>query len=264
MQYLDNGSHNKRLHPGFACHDAFVCVALAEQGVIGATRIIEGKMGFLHAYSPNEDMDLSRLVEDLGTDWRFVDTALKPYPACRMTHGVIEVAGKLGKVHRGKEVKKIEIRLRTANMSLVGERTPNKLHPEREVDAQFSAYFQCAHAWLYGSEQGVQAYTRLGDHRVHELSDKIFCITDDEDPATEMMGCILNVGFDDGGKEQVKMRYALGEKQNPFSRDQVEKKFRACVSVFWDGERMKDVMGAVDSICEGHKEGTKQLMALVA
>lgn len=37
MQYLDNGSWNKRLHPGFAVHDAFMCVNLAEAGVIGST-----------------------------------------------------------------------------------------------------------------------------------------------------------------------------------------------------------------------------------
>ena len=270
MQYLDNGSHNKRLHPGFACHDAFMCVALAEKGVIGATRIVEGKMGFLHAYSPNEEMDLSRLVKGLGTDWRFVATALKPFPACRMAHGVIEIAAKLGKKYKGEQVKKIKIKLRTANMSLVGERTPNKLHPHREVDAQFSAYFQCAHAWLYGSDQGVQAYTRLDDQGIHDLSDKIYCITDDEDPATKEMGSVLSVELEDGGKEKVEMRYPLGEKENAFTREQVEKKFRGCVGAFWEEGRVKEVMSAVDGICNGDVKGggrdggVRDLMGLVA
>jgi 2-methylcitrate dehydratase PrpD len=146
MQYLDNGSHNKRLHPGWAVRDAFECVALAEQGVIGATRILEGKMGFLNAYSPNPDQDLGRLVKGLGETWVFVETSLKPYPACRMTHGSIEAADLFAQKRRGKgsknnkalidEIESIEVRLRTANMSLVGDRTDNKVHPRAEVDGQ--------------------------------------------------------------------------------------------------------------------------------
>ncbi|KAI7693460.1 hypothetical protein KC353_g18491, partial [Hortaea werneckii] len=33
MQYLANGAWNKRLHPGFAVHDAWVCVGMARAGV---------------------------------------------------------------------------------------------------------------------------------------------------------------------------------------------------------------------------------------
>ena len=42
MQYLSNGSLNKRLHPGFAAHDAFICCAFAEAGVKGAAQPLEG------------------------------------------------------------------------------------------------------------------------------------------------------------------------------------------------------------------------------
>ncbi|KAI7355323.1 hypothetical protein KC346_g12183, partial [Hortaea werneckii] len=36
MQYLANGAWNKRLHPGFAVHDAWMCVGMARGGVVGA------------------------------------------------------------------------------------------------------------------------------------------------------------------------------------------------------------------------------------
>ena len=41
MQFLENGSWNKRLHPGFAAYDAFLCVHLAEAGVHGAEKCFE-------------------------------------------------------------------------------------------------------------------------------------------------------------------------------------------------------------------------------
>ena len=242
-----------------------MCVALAEADVIGATRIIEGKMGFLHAYSPNEDMDLNRLVAGLGKEWHFTATALKPYPACRMTHGVIEAAGKLGRKYGSEEkVKKIEIRLRTANMSLVGEPTRNKIHPEREVDAQFSAYFQCAHAWIYGSDEGVKAYTRLEDKEIYSLCDKIQCTTDDEHPATQQMGSVLSVEIENGEVEVVEMPFPLGEVEHPFVREQVEKKFRSCVATVWDEKKQQQIIQAIDGVCQGGKGAVKELMALVA
>lgn len=160
MQYLDNGSWNKRLHPGFAAHDAFMSVALAEAGVIGATRSFEGTNGFLMGYSPNPKKDLKRLTTGLGHQWEFLVSALKPFPACRATHVHIEMADKLKQTRAAAgKIKKITISLSTPNMTLVGEPLPNKIHPENVIDAQFSAYYQYAHAYLYGAAQGMRTST---------------------------------------------------------------------------------------------------------
>lgn len=282
MQYLDNGSHNKRLHPGFACHDAFVCVALAEAGVIGATRIIEGKMGFLNAYSPDADKDLNRLVAGLGTDWTFLDTALKPYPACRMTHGVIEMAdllsqkrqkaGSKDKKTLSEDVKSITVPLRTANNSLVGDPTPNKIHAKVEVDGQFSAYYQAAHSYLYGSTSGVLAYdpARLNDPDLHALCDKITVVVDDQDPELAGMGSKLFIAYKDGTKEEMKRPFPLGEKEHPFTRDKVEEKFMGCFGTVFGEEKAKQMIELVDALDESRSKGkggsgnVKQIMELVA
>jgi 2-methylcitrate dehydratase PrpD len=278
MQYLDNGSHNKRLHPGFACHDAFVCVALAEAGIIGATRIIEGKMGFLNAYSPDPDKDLGRLVADLGSDWTFLDTALKPYPACRMTHGLIEMAeilsqqrqkaGSKDKKALADDIKKITIRLRTANDSLVGDPLPNKIHAKCEVDGQFSAYYQTSHSYLYGSTSGVLAYDpdRLNDPILQGLCDKITVMVDDEDPELAGMGSKILVEYDDGGKEEMSRPFPLGEKEHPFTRDKVEEKFMGCFAAVFGKEKAKQMIELIDSLGaeKGESSSVKEIMALVA
>lgn len=273
MQYLDNGSHNKRLHPGFACHDAIVCVTMAEHGVIGASRIIEGKNGFLKAYSPREDKDLNRLVDRLGEKWVFTETSVKPYPACRMTHGAIEMADIIANKRRAKgvstpadlikDIKSLEIRLRASNMILVGDRIPNKVHPKAEVDGQFSAYFQVAHAYLYGTQDGVKAYTRLDDKDIYALCDKITCVTDDEDAGLAGMGSRIIVQYEDGSKEDMTTTFPLGEAEHPYKREDLERKYRGGMVPVYGEKKTEEVLKTVDAITRG--EGSVQaLMKLLA
>ncbi|EXJ89615.1 hypothetical protein A1O3_02682 [Capronia epimyces CBS 606.96] len=258
MQYLANGSWNKRLHPGFAVHDAFVCVALAEAGVVGAASILEdAKFGFLHAYSPKQDKDLHYLVADLAVRWEFLETSLKPFPACRMTHGFIEHAAKLGRDRDSDrsqslgppQVKRITLSLSPNNLLVVGAPTPNKIHPENMVDAQFSAYFTTANSFLYGSDNGVRCYEpdRLRDPAIRALADKIVCVAD---PSIKQFGSKIRVEYADGHGDpvEVDIPYPLGEAQHPFTRDQVDAKFFSLVNPVLGEERARRIKSVVDDI----------------
>ncbi|KAI9655530.1 MAG: hypothetical protein M1821_005323 [Bathelium mastoideum] len=244
MQFLFNGSHNKRLHAGFAVHDAFICVALAEAGALGATRIIEGNFGFLNAYSPNPNKDLRRLTEGLGTQWEWLASALKPYPACRMTHGFIEMAGDLANNSK-KEVTSITCALSPSNFSVVGQHTPNKVHPENVVDAQFSAYFQTAYAWTYGSNTGVAAYNRLKDSKIHNLCERITCI---EDSSLVGFGSWMKVKFVDGSETQRNTPFPLGEVEHPYTRDRVDQKFFSLATQVYGEDNAIHIRDVVDNI----------------
>ncbi|KAI0470310.1 2-methylcitrate dehydratase PrpD [Xylaria cf. heliscus] len=243
MQYLENGSWNKRLHPGFAVHDAFVCVSLAEAGVLGAARSIEGKYGLLHAYSPRTEHDLAFLTAGLGGRWDFLETALKPYPACRMTHGLIEVAGQYGTLYKDRVVDKITVSLSAENHIVVGARVPNKLHPSNLVDAQFSAYFQLAHAWFYGSDTGIEFAGRLNDERIHELSEKITIVTD---PTVKAFGSKIHVQFEGGQSHQADIPYPLGEVEHPLSKQQIETKYFSLVTPVVGETMANEIKSAVE------------------
>lgn len=250
MQYLDNGSWNKRLHPGFAVHDAFVCVSLAEAGVIGATKIIEGKMGFLHAYSPNEEKDLQRLTEDLGSHWEWLRSSLKPYPACRMTHAFIEIAGNLHNAHNSgqvapSDIDNIVLTMTSANFSLVGDPTPNKIHPENVIDAQFSAYYQVANALLYGSATGMQAYHKLEDSTIHSLCDKISV---NKDESIKQFGAKLQITWADGRSETIEQAFPLGEEQHPFTRDRVDEKFLSLAAPVYGKGKAAEIIKLIDTM----------------
>lgn len=254
MQYLENGSWNKRLHPGFAVHDAFLCTAFAEAGVIGAAKIFEGTFGFLQGYSPKADKDLEYLTSDLGQRWEFLETSLKPFPACRMTHGFIEHAAKFG-YDKGNvtpaEVKAITLSLSPNNVSVVGAATKNKIHPENMVDAQFSAYFTTANSFLFGSDNGVRCYEqdRLLNPEIRQLCDKITCLADG---SLRQFGSKLRIDYENGTFDEVVIPYPLGESQHPFTRDQVDAKFFGLVQPVLGEQRAVAIRDTVNEI-EKHR-----------
>ena len=244
MQYLENGSWNKRMHPGFAAHDAFVCVALAEAGVVGATKIIEGKFGFLHAYSPRPNKDMERLTRDLGSEWTWLASSLKPYPACRMTHGFIEMAGKLGDVKRD-DVEHITLTMNPQNYLLVGQTIPNKLHPKNSIDAQFSAYYQTANAWLYGANTGWKAYSKLNDEALHEMCDRISVV---QDSSCWNFECRIKVRWTDGKEMEQVLLEPLGEVSHPYTRDKVDEKFHSLADPVYGAQKAETVIKMIDDI----------------
>lgn len=253
MQYLDNGSWNKRLHPGFAVHDAFMCVSLAEAGVVGATKIIEGKMGFLQAYSPKQDKSLDRIVADLDKEWVWLSSSLKPYPACRMTHTFIEMAGNFRASRRTDvdDVASIKLKMSQSSYLLVGQPTPNKVHPMNNIDAQFSVYFQVANALLHGSDTGIQAYQRLQDQQITSLCDRI---TVQADTSMKGFSGVMAITWASGEVDTAQMDFPLGETQHPFTRDKVEAKFQSlAVPVFGETKASK-ILRLVDGLEKGSIE----------
>ena len=251
MQYLENGSWNKRLHPGFAAHDAFLCVALAECGVVGAKKALEGKFGHLQAYSPGSK-DLRRLVDGLGEQWCFLDSALKPFPACRMTHGYIEMAADIASAWQGR-IESIILTSTPANFPIVGAPTPNNVHPENTVDAQFSAYYQTAHAYLYGANTGWKAYDpmRMTDEKIHEICSQITVVADDK---LEILGSTMTVNFADGTSTERKVPFPLGEKVHPFTEEAAFAKFLGLIEPVYGRTTALSIRDLLDKL--GGTEGS--------
>ncbi|RMY55488.1 hypothetical protein D0865_04148 [Hortaea werneckii] len=291
MQYLANGAWNKRLHPGFAVHDAWVCVGMARAGVVGAEGPLEGGSGVLRGYTAEpEGVDLGRLVGGLGMDedggrkgwgkegWEVCRSSLKPFPACRMTHGFIEMGGELGgewgrsrmvdgadsaggrgrsddgdAVGRGRplpeDIEGIELFMSPENFILIGDPTPNKRHPTNNIDAQFSAYFQVAHALLYGAKTGdMAAYSRLGDAGINALTEKVVVRTDD---GMKQFSARMKIRWNGGEVVERSQEVPLGEMEHPFTRERVVEKFHALADPEVGEERAREILRLVDGLAGG-------------
>ncbi|KAL1965981.1 hypothetical protein VTN77DRAFT_4921 [Rasamsonia byssochlamydoides] len=283
MQYLANGAWNKRLHPGLAAHDAFLCIALAQAGVFGAEKAIEGDHGFLHAYTSRQNSrdDLESIVDGLGSQWMLMGTAIKPYPACRCAHPGIDLAAALRlspknqQKHTGNDtgqshdkishIESLRLDLSPSFYNLVGEPLPNKIHPSNIVDSQFSGYYHVAVAWLYGAQPSWAVYDHLRDEQVHALADRI-TITRDNPDFTTPLQAHLTVCYVDGSEESRFQDAPLGEpEKNPIPLDVIYDKFRSLVEPVWGVDRARRVREIVESIADDKGSMTvNDLMRLVA
>lgn len=250
MQFLENGSWNKRLHPGFAAYDAFLCVHLAEAGVLGAAKPLEGRFGAFHAFS-SRTPDLEGLTQHLGVDWQFLGTALKPFAACRMTHGAIDLASDIAASAGRENVDSITVSIRQECVNIVGLPAPNKIHPENIVEAQFSIYYQVAVAWFYGASMGWAVYDKLHDERVRQLSERITVVADQEINGLETK---LAVKYTDGTCKGDSLLRPLGEESNPFTKDRVDQKFFGLASPVYGDDTARLIKDLVDGF-EGSSVG---------
>ncbi len=144
-EWRADGSWIKRLHPGRAAHSGVLAARLAREGFTGPATIIEGDNGFINAFSYGEKLDIGAMTRGLGTDWRALGTAIKPYPCCRFEHGAIDLAIE---AHRSgvaaTEVREARIRIyRTDVLSYHRE-------PKNPVDAQFNVPWGVATALVRG------------------------------------------------------------------------------------------------------------------
>jgi hypothetical protein len=133
MEFLADGAWTKRLHPGWAACAGLHAAALARAGFKAPTSVLEGRFGFLHAYSDRGDA-----APILARDgYELLRTSVKPHACCRYMQGPIDAALALRAEHRidPATVERIEVGM-PAGFAIVragrGEATP-RLHGGQAV-----------------------------------------------------------------------------------------------------------------------------------
>ena len=151
-EWKADGSWIKRLHPGKAAEAGVLAALLAAGGYTGPDTIIEGKYGFLKAFSYERKWDADLITRGLGTEFRGYGTSFKPYACCRFSHQLVDAVLDVVAKHKikGDDIEEAVVRIyRTAYETLF---TPHetRYRPKTVVDAQFSIPYTVAVAVLYG------------------------------------------------------------------------------------------------------------------
>ena len=204
-------------------------------GLTAAYRARAGATGPLDLLDDNDRFTRDLLVRNLGSSWEVQKCYLKPYACCRYMHAAIDAILAMRK--EGKKIRRLRIETFQQSMRLANERAPSTLE-----GGQYSFYFNCALAALYGWEalQPVQA-ERLTDARVLDLAARIELEPSPDFATAFPVGTPARVIMDQGkGPEEMIVLDPLGDVANPLSNDQIVAKFknisRANIHTQWQDE----------------------------
>lgn len=177
LQFLQNGSWNKRYQVGAAAMNGVIAATLARNDFVGSTESVEGKHGLLVGYS--DDAHPDKAVAGLGSVYETMKIGIKPYPSCRYTHAALDALIAMRREHNltPDQITRVEIGLHRNGITLTGD-AATKRHPTSIVGGQFSMFFTGAVALDQG-RFGWDDYGRLGDPAVDALADRFDVVQDD-------------------------------------------------------------------------------------
>jgi 2-methylcitrate dehydratase PrpD len=226
------GTMTKPLHAGHAAQNGVVAAKLAQRGYTADSAIVEGKLGYAHAFAGPKKYDLDKITANLGKRWDIVSpgVGLKRYPSCARTHPAIDAT--LDMVITNDILPE-----QVQSISCAGSyTTPTMLihsRPQTALQGKFSMEFCVALALLerkvalpYFKDQKVQ------DPRIQEMIRKVtFSIRPDlntlensGNPSTT-----VKVLLKDGREFTQTVDEAKGTPGNPLNAEEVRDKYRQCV-----------------------------------
>jgi 2-methylcitrate dehydratase PrpD len=230
-----------------------MAATLVREGFKGPTEALEGRHGFLRAYAPNPKPD--RAVQDLGTVFELMATAVKPYPSCRYGHAGIDAALALRAANDLKpgDIDRVTLGLPRAGMMLIGQPADKKANPENVVDGQFSGPFVISSALATGA-MGWDSYNHMRDPMLRELLSKVTCEFDPEIEAEFPANMSGKLTIEAGGKRFTqKVVVPKGEPANFLSEAELRAKFAGLANAVLGEDRaarLADAVLAIDATAD--------------
>ena len=228
MEYLAQGAWTKPFHAGWAAHSGMVAAMLSGQGFRGPSSILEGRDGFLHAYSNGADP--SRVLKGIGSGFQILRTSVKPHACCRYMQPPIDAVLKIVNENnlRPEQVKKIKVGVLRAGAHLIAEPIESKYNPQSIVDAQFSMPFGASAAVLYG-RAGLQEFqpATIRSRPVKEMMRKVECVIDPELERTfpKQWRATAEILTEDDKRYSTTVEYPKGDPENPLSWEEMIERF---------------------------------------
>ena len=251
MEYLAQGAWTKRLHPGWAAHSGTWAALLARHGYTGPATILEGRDGFLQAYSG--DPDPQSVVEGLGEEFLITRTGVKPHSCCRYSQGPIDCLLELKRAHglEADEVEGVTVAVLAAGAKLVADPSEEKANPQSVVDMQFSMPFGAAVALAYGRASLAEFAEGVPQRpEIRRLLPKVRCVTDPELEAyfPKEFRAWAEVETADGRQLRSAIRYPKGDPENALSWEEMRDKFLALTAPVISEPRQQEIIAAIESL----------------
>jgi len=138
------GSDMRAMYAGFPAKGAVLAAVLAQQGLSGVPRVLEGECGILTLYFQGR-YDRAKILEGLGSDYTGGLTLYKRWPAVGTAHSHIHATISLMRAHHLSTEDITEIRVHVGDYhQIMCDPIERRRAPETLVDAKFSLPFLVA------------------------------------------------------------------------------------------------------------------------
>ncbi len=245
----------KSIGVGSAARGGFLAALLAEKGLDGPTRPLEGPRGFLNV--TGDEPDFREVTEGLGRRWEVLRNIHKPYPCGVVLFSVIDACMELLETQEV-EVEGIE------KITLYGHPLLRQRADRPDVttgrEAQVSAQHAVSAALIFG-EAGLQQFTDevVNDPKVLAFREKVR-MKDEED--IDVAGVHMVVETSGGAVHEYSVDGARGTDARPLSDEEIETKFRTLSSdCAPDCKRAGELIDAVWSLDQIDDVGSIMSMA---
>ncbi len=251
MEYLAQGAWTKRFHAGWAAHSGMIAAQLAKKGFKGPSSIIEGRDGFLHAYSNGPDP--GKVLEGIGSGFEILRTSVKPHGCCRYIQPPIDAILKIVKENDllPEKVEKIRVGILRAGAHLIAEPLEEKYRPQSIVDAQFSMPFGAAVAVLY-RKAGLEEFhlSKIRSEEVKGMMRRVECVVEPDLDKTfpKQWPATAEILMKDGKNYFTRVEYCKGDPENPLSWEELIEKFNDLTHPFWTRDQRSKIIETVERL----------------
>ena len=151
------GTMTKPFHAGAACRSGVTAAKLVKAGFTAGNDALEGRFGFMRAFSGGNDYDPEKAADSLGTRCYMVESGveIKKYPCCGSAHLALDATTRLVERDslRADQVERIEV--------LVDFDPPRSLihsRPKGGLEGKFSMQY-CLAAELLDQRVGLNSFS---------------------------------------------------------------------------------------------------------
>lgn len=251
-QCVEDGAMTKRIGPGLAARGGLTAALMAERGITGAQRVLEGQYGVFNQYMKG-DYDRNILTDGLGEKFEGENIGQKPYPCCGFSHpfidAVLSLKSKYGIV--SERISSITAYGGEAAYEIC-EPLDIKRNPRNNIDAQFSVPWAIATAMVKG-RVSPEHFTleAIKDKAVLRISNKVTGVLE---PSMNRHGVgpgRVEIKLDDGAVYVEEVEHFLGSVENPMTFEDCARKFRECAAISikpLPDEQIERVIGMVDGL----------------
>ncbi|HEU5177216.1 MAG TPA: MmgE/PrpD family protein [Burkholderiales bacterium] len=253
LQFVEDGSWTKRLHPGWAAASGITAASLADLPAPRET--YEGRYGLYRSYLPPAQFaacDLPRATAGLGKTWEIDNVAVKPFPACHFVHACIDAAIELRRSVDIERVREVRALVPEGVVEAVCEPVAAKRRPKSDYDAKFSIPYAVASGLARGRLGMAElAPGALREPAIERLMDKIEYEVDPAADFPRHYSGEVAVTLNDGRTLSRRVAVNRGNPERPLTNAEIEAKFFENCAVALDeakSRRIRDQVLGLESL----------------